>query len=70
MRNVVSGAFAYGTAPNDVKTRDKAALIIVGDEVLSGSISDANTPWLGKFLQGKGVDLVKVEVRDLSSFIK
>ena len=30
-------------------------------QVLSGSITDANTPWLAKLLHSRGVDLVRVE---------
>lgn len=37
-------------------------LQIIGDEVLKGSITDANTPWLAKLLYSRGVDLVRVEV--------
>lgn len=40
----------------------KAALLVIGDEVLHGSITDANTPWLAKLLFSRGVDLVRVEV--------
>jgi molybdenum cofactor synthesis domain-containing protein len=39
-----------------------AALMIIGNEVLSGSIADANTPWLARLLHSRGVDLVRVEV--------
>ncbi|KAI8466434.1 MAG: MoaB/Mog domain-containing protein [Monoraphidium minutum] len=39
----------------------KAALLIIGDEILQGSIADANTPWLAKLLYSRGVDLVRVE---------
>jgi hypothetical protein len=28
----------------------KAALVVIGNEVLSGSITDTNTPWLAKLL--------------------
>ena len=31
-------------------------------QVLTGAISDANTPWLAKLLHSRGVDLVRVEV--------
>ncbi|KAI7841941.1 hypothetical protein COHA_004468 [Chlorella ohadii] len=31
-------------------------------QVLTGSISDANTPWLAKLLHSRGVDLVRVEM--------
>ena len=43
-------------------TPPAAALMIIGNEVLSGSIADANTPWLAKLLHSRGVDLVRVEV--------
>lgn len=26
----------------------QAALVVIGDEILSGSITDTNTPWLAK----------------------
>jgi molybdenum cofactor synthesis domain-containing protein len=37
-----------------------AALLIVGSEVLSGSVTDANTPWLARSLTARGVDLARV----------
>lgn len=40
----------------------KAALMIIGDEILSGSIQDTNTPWLATFLRARGVDLIRVEM--------
>ena len=48
----------------NTESEDKveAALLLIGDEILSGSVTDANTPWLGKFLQDRGINLVKVEV--------
>ncbi|KAF5832752.1 MoaB/Mog domain-containing protein [Dunaliella salina] len=39
----------------------KACLLVIGDEVLSGSIADANTPWLARLLYSRGVDLIRVE---------
>jgi molybdenum cofactor synthesis domain-containing protein len=39
----------------------KAAMMVIGDEILSGSVQDSNTPWLAKFLRARGVDLVRVE---------
>jgi len=39
----------------------KAALLVIGDEILQGSITDANTPWLARLLYSRGVDLVRVE---------
>lgn len=35
----------------------RAALVVIGDEILSGSVVDTNTPWLAKLLhrlEGKG----------------
>ncbi|CAL8465971.1 g5507 [Coccomyxa elongata] len=39
----------------------KAAALIIGNEILSGSIVDTNTPWLAKLLYSRGVDLLRVE---------
>ena len=39
-----------------------AALIIIGDEILSGSTHDANTPWLAENLNEIGVRLVEVRI--------
>jgi molybdopterin-biosynthesis enzyme MoeA-like protein len=32
----------------------KAAIMVVGDEILAGSITDTNTPWLAKLLHRWG----------------
>ncbi|MAZ76974.1 MAG: competence/damage-inducible protein A [Micavibrio sp.] len=39
-----------------------AALIIIGDEILSGKTRDANTPWLAENLNESGVRLTEVRV--------
>ncbi|GAX76273.1 hypothetical protein CEUSTIGMA_g3717.t1 [Chlamydomonas eustigma] len=39
----------------------KAAMVVIGDEILAGSIADVNTPWLAKLLHSRGVDLTRVE---------
>jgi len=39
----------------------KAAILIIGNEILSGSVADANTPWLAKLLFNQGVELVRAE---------
>ena len=39
----------------------QAAMLVIGDEILKGSISDSNTPWLAKLLFSRGVDLTRVE---------
>ncbi|KAL4536598.1 hypothetical protein Ndes2437B_g06010 [Nannochloris sp. 'desiccata'] len=50
------------TSTTPTSTPPTAALMIIGNEVLSGSIADANTPWLAKLLHSRGVDLIRVEV--------
>ncbi|KAG2487547.1 hypothetical protein HYH03_013826 [Edaphochlamys debaryana] len=50
-------AVAAAAGPEGAK---KAALVIIGDEVLAGQITDTNTPWLAKLLHSRGVDLVRV----------
>ncbi len=39
-----------------------AALIIIGNEILSGRTRDANLPWLAEQLTGRGVRLMEVRV--------
>lgn len=39
-----------------------AALVIIGDEILSGRTHDKNTPWLAEQLNGRGVRLREVRV--------
>ncbi len=46
-------------APRDTYT---AALIIIGNEILSGRTHDANTPWIAENLAGKGIILAEVRV--------
>lgn len=36
--------------------------MIIGNEILSGSIQDSNTQWLAKSMYNRGVDLVRVEM--------
>mmetsp|Transcript_32899 Transcript_32899/g.83501 ORF Transcript_32899/g.83501 Transcript_32899/m.83501 type:complete len:323 (-) Transcript_32899:1744-2712(-) len=58
------------TAANSTED-PKAALLVIGDEILSGSVTDTNTPWLAKLLHARGVDLVRVEVvRDSAADIR
>lgn len=38
----------------------QAAFLVIGDEILRGSVADANTPWLAKLLHAQGVDLIRV----------
>jgi molybdenum cofactor synthesis domain-containing protein len=39
-----------------------AAIVVIGDEILSGKVVDANSPWLAKQLRVRGVDLIRVSV--------
>lgn len=39
-----------------------AALVVIGNEILTGKIADANTPYLARRLYELGVDLKRVEV--------
>ena len=39
----------------------KAAILIIGNEVLSGKIQDTNTAWLARQLNAIGTDLVRAE---------
>jgi len=39
-----------------------AGLVVIGNEILSGKVTDANTPFLAKELRALGVDLRRVEV--------
>jgi len=39
----------------------KIALLIIGQEILSGKITDANTPYAAKLFYEKGITLAKVE---------
>lgn len=52
---------AMSSVTPESSTPKKAAMMVIGDEILSGSVQDSNTPWLAKFLRARGVDLVRVE---------
>lgn len=36
----------------------RAAMLAIGNELLSGAVTDTNTPWLARLLYSRGVDLV------------
>jgi len=40
----------------------KAGLVIVGNEILTGKVTDENTPWLARRCRELGVDLCRVSV--------
>ncbi|GLI70078.1 hypothetical protein VaNZ11_014851 [Volvox africanus] len=48
---------ACATAAQDTP---RAALVVIGDEILAGSVVDTNTPWLAKLLHSRGMDLIRV----------
>ncbi len=39
-----------------------AAMVVIGDEILSGKVVDTNSPWLAGQLRELGVDLVRIVV--------
>jgi hypothetical protein len=43
-----SSAATHGSAAES--STPKAAMVVIGDEILAGSIADVNTPWLAKLL--------------------
>ena len=50
----------------------QAGLLIIGDEILSGAVSDSNAEWLGKLLHLRGVKLCyryEIELREILDFI-
>ncbi|MBD3285076.1 competence/damage-inducible protein A [candidate division WOR-3 bacterium] len=41
-------------------THTNAELVIIGDEILSGSVQDANTPYLASYLKSLGINVLQV----------
>ena len=39
-----------------------AAMVVIGDEILSGKVVDANSSWLARQLRERGVDLLRITV--------
>lgn len=55
----------HGTA-----TPPSAAIMIIGNEILSGKTKDANTPWIAAQLKGRGIKVYEVRiVSDIQSAI-
>jgi len=42
--------------------RPRAAALIIGDEILNGTVADINTTELAKFLFARGIEFDKVEI--------
>ena len=38
-----------------------AAILVIGNEILSAKVADENGPWLARELRGLGVDLRRIE---------
>lgn len=56
--------YAHNPTSVDYSTSSSApaaALMVIGNEILSGAIIDVNGPWLAKLLYNRGIDLLKVE---------
>lgn len=49
-------------SPSDSKDHHTAALIIIGNEILSGRTQDANTSWIAEQLNRLGIVLMQVRV--------
>lgn len=47
----------HGTA-----TPPTAAILIIGNEILSGKTKDANTPWIAAQLKGRGIKVCEVRI--------
>lgn len=43
-------------------TPPTAAILIIGNEILSGKTKDANTPWIAAQLKGRGIKVCEVRV--------
>ena len=46
----------------DDKERVTAAVLVIGDEILSGRTQDANSPYIAKYLAQVGIDLCEIRV--------
>lgn len=51
------------TAPwHDAQRAPTAAIVIIGNEILSGKTKDANTPWIAARLKERGIRLLEVRI--------
>ena len=44
------------------KSRKTASYLLIGDEILSGTVKDTNCPFLAKYVRNRGIDLLRIEV--------
>lgn len=42
--------------------RKTASYLLIGDEILSGTVHDTNGPFLAKYFRNRGIDLLRIEV--------
>ncbi|KAK9839965.1 hypothetical protein WJX74_001201 [Apatococcus lobatus] len=56
-----TSSFATSCATASQTQPKLAAFLVIGNEILTGSVQDANTPWLAQLLYRQGVDLIRVE---------
>src|SRR5690606_13433820 len=47
---------------SDTKNIYRAALVVIGNEILTGRTPDANTPWIAEKLLGYGIVVVEVRI--------
>jgi molybdenum cofactor synthesis domain-containing protein len=43
-------------------TSKTATYVLIGDEILSGTVQDTNGPFLAKYFRNRGIDLLRIEV--------
>lgn len=47
---------------SSLKPLKTASYLLIGDEILSGTVKDTNGPFLAKYLRNRGIDLLRIEV--------
>ena len=59
-----------GAHPDAPPADTRAALVVIGDEILSGRTTDANLPYLAKRLNELGFAVQKMSQADFQSFVQ
>jgi molybdenum cofactor synthesis domain-containing protein len=57
----LSGATRDYGGPKLSASPNKAGILIIGDEILSGKVVDVNASWLSKLLYSRGFDVCRIE---------
>jgi molybdopterin-biosynthesis enzyme MoeA-like protein len=39
-----------------------ASYVLIGDEILSGTVQDTNGPFLANYFRKRGIDLLRIEI--------